>query len=57
MAKEINFQKEKLLENYMIKMLYKCNDGKFENKYLRKLEKNQERQKEKDKMRRKSKFL
>jgi len=43
MAEEINFQKEKLLEKYMIKMLYKCDDRKFENKYLRKLEKNWER--------------
>jgi len=35
-----NFRREDLLENYIAKMLYRWNDGKFEDKYLKKLEKN-----------------
>ena len=30
----------KLLEKYMAKLLYRWNDGKFEEKYLKRLEKN-----------------
>ena len=40
-----NFRREELLENYTTKILYKWNDGKFEAKYLRNLERNQQRQK------------
>ena len=35
-----NFRREDLLEKYIAKMLYRWNDGKFEDKYLKKLEKN-----------------
>jgi len=40
MIEEKNFSRGELSEKYTTKMLYGCNDGKFENKYLRKLEKN-----------------
>ena len=40
-----NFRREDLLENYIAKMLYRWNDGKFDDKYLKKLEKNQQKQK------------
>ena len=40
MMKEKNFRKGELLGKYMAKMLYKWDDGKFEKKYLRKLERN-----------------
>ena len=33
-----NFRREDLLEKYIAKMLYRWNDGKFEDKYLKKLE-------------------
>ena len=32
-----DFRREKLLRKYIAKMLYEWNDGKFENKYLKKL--------------------
>ena len=35
-----NFRRGKLPGKYMAKMLYKWDDGKFEKKYLRKLERN-----------------
>ena len=35
-----NFKREKLSGKYMVKMLYGWNDGKFEEEYLRKLERN-----------------
>jgi len=38
MAEERNFRREKLLGKYTVKMLYKWNDKKFEEKYLKKLE-------------------
>jgi len=34
------FRRGELPENYMAKILYEWNDGKFEKEYLRKLEKN-----------------
>ena len=34
------FRKEKLLEKYTAKILYKWNNEKFEKEYLKKLEKN-----------------
>ena len=40
MTEERNFMRKKLLEKYTAKMLYGWDDRKFENKYLRKLERN-----------------
>ena len=40
MAKEKNFKKGELLGKYTAKMLYGWDDGKFEEEYLKKLEKN-----------------
>ena len=37
---EKDFRREKLPGKYMAKMLYRWNDGKFEEEYLRKLERN-----------------
>jgi len=37
---ERNFRREKLLGKYIIKILYRWDDGKFEEEYLRKLERN-----------------
>ena len=42
-VEEKDFKKGKLLKKYMTKILYKQNDRKFEKKYLRKLERNQQR--------------
>ena len=40
MIEERNFRRGELLEKYMAKILYSENDKKFEDQYLRKLEKN-----------------
>ena len=40
MAKEKNFKRGELLGKYTAKMLYGWDDGKFEEEYLKKLEKN-----------------
>jgi len=40
MVEEKDFRREELLEKYTVKMLYRWDDGKFEEEYLRKLEKN-----------------
>ena len=40
MTEERNFMRKKLLEKYTAKILYEWDDRKFENKYLRKLERN-----------------
>jgi len=40
MMKEKNFRKGELPGKYTAKMLYGWNDGKFEEEYLRKLERN-----------------
>ena len=40
MAKEKNFRREKLLEKFTAKILYRWDDGKFEEEYLKKLERN-----------------
>jgi len=40
MTEDKDFRREELLEKYMMKMLYGWDDGKFEDKYLRKLERN-----------------
>ena len=42
MVEERDFRKGKLPGKYIVKMLYGQNDGKFEDKYLKKLKKNQE---------------
>jgi len=38
--KRRNFKREELLGKYTVKILYRWDDRKFENKYLKKLEKN-----------------
>jgi len=40
MTEKKDFRREKLLRKYIAKMLYEWNDGKFENKYLKKLKRN-----------------
>ena len=40
MAEERDFRRGELLEKYTVKMLYRWDNGKFENEYLKKLEKN-----------------
>jgi len=40
MAEEKDFRRGDLLEKYITRMLYGWNDGKFENEYLKKLERN-----------------
>jgi len=39
-VEERDFRRRELPENYMTKMLYRWDDGKFEKKYLRKLKRN-----------------
>ena len=45
-----NYRSEELPGKYTVKMLYRWDDGKFENEYLRKLERNWGRWKEKNDM-------
>jgi len=40
MAKKKDFRREELLGKFTTKMLYRWDDGKFEEEYLRKLERN-----------------
>jgi len=40
LVNEKNFRREELLEKYIAKMLYRCDDGKFKKEYLKKLERN-----------------
>ena len=40
MAEERDFRRGELPEKFIAKMLYGWNDGKFEEEYLRKLERN-----------------
>ena len=40
LAKEKNFRRAELPEKYIAKLLYKWEDRRFEEKYLRKLERN-----------------
>jgi len=47
MAEKKNCRRGKLLKKYTAKMLYSWDDGKFEDKYLRKLERILENWKEK----------
>ena len=44
-AKERNFRRGELLEKYTAKLLYRWDDRNFEKEYLRKLERNQQKQK------------
>ena len=43
MAKERDFRRRELLGKFTAKMLYRWDDGKFEEEYLRKLERNWQR--------------
>jgi len=43
MVEERDFKKGELLEKYMAKLLYGWNDKKFEDEYLKELEKNWKR--------------
>ena len=47
-VEEKDFRRGELPGKYTAKILYKWDNRRFENKYLRKLEKNWQRQKEKD---------
>ena len=49
MTEERDFKREELLGKYIKKMLYSWNDRKFEDEYLRKLERNWEKWKGKNK--------
>ena len=40
MMEEKDFRRRELLEKYMVKILYRWDVGKFEEEYLRKLERN-----------------
>jgi len=40
MAEERDFRRRELLGKFMAKILYRWDDGKFEEKYLKKLERN-----------------
>jgi len=40
MVEEEDFKRGELLEKYIAKILYRWNDGKFEDEYLKKLERN-----------------
>jgi len=42
MVEERNFKREELLGKYIVKILYRWDNRKFENKYLKKLEKTSE---------------
>ena len=44
-AKERDFRREKLPEKYMTKMLYMWDNRKFKKEYLKKLERNWQKQK------------
>ena len=45
LVKKRNFRRKESSRKYIVKMLYQWNNRKFEEKYLRKLEKNQQKQK------------
>jgi len=40
MTEEKNFRRGELLEKYMVRILYRWDNRKFENEYLKKLEMN-----------------
>jgi len=41
MVEKRNFRREKLLGKYIVKMLYRWDDRKFKEEYLKKLKRNQ----------------
>jgi len=43
MIKERDFKRKELPEKYIVKILYKWNNRKFEKEYLKKLERNQQK--------------
>ena len=43
MVEEREFRREELLGRYMAKLLYRWDNGRFEEEYLRKLERNRQR--------------
>ena len=43
MVEKRDFRREELPEKFMARMLYECDDGKFEEEYLKKLERNWQR--------------
>ena len=43
MVEKRDFRREELPEKFMARMLYGCDDGKFEEEYLKKLERNWQR--------------
>ena len=43
MVEERDFRREELLRKYTAKILYEQDNGKFENEYLKKLERNQQK--------------
>ena len=45
MAEDRDFRRGELLEKYITKILYRQDDRKFEEKYLKKLERNWQKQK------------
>jgi len=50
MVEEKNFKRGELLGKYTVKILYSWDDGNFEDEYLKKLERNWENWKRKNKM-------
>ena len=50
MVEEKDFRRGELPGKYIVKMLYRQNNRKFENKYLKRLERNRKKQKGKDKI-------
>jgi len=44
-VKERNFRRKELSGKYMMKMLYRWDDRKFEDEYLKKLERNWQKEK------------
>ena len=48
-TEEKDFKRAELLGTYMAKLLYRWNNGKFKNEYLKKLEKNWQKQKGEEK--------
>jgi len=48
-VEEKDFRRGELLKKYMAKMLHRWDNGKFENEYLKRLERNWEKWKRKDK--------
>ena len=45
MVEKRDFRRRELLKKYIVKILYRQDDGKFKKEYLRKLERNWQKQK------------